>query len=126
MYKLINRKFGENKMDDDMNEYFKAAQASLQRLGQEHPDAMKGFQQFFGAVKTDGAISAKVKELIGIALSIAYQCKFCVAWHVKHALDQGATKEEIIEASMVAGTLGGGPSLMFTKYVFKALNDFAK
>ena len=113
-------------MDDDMNEYYKAAQSSLHSLGRAHPDAMKGFQQFMGAAKTDGAISAKVKELIGIALSIAHQCKFCVAWHVKHALDKGATKEEIIEASMVAGTLGGGPSLMFTKYVFKALEDFAK
>ncbi|MFX1236066.1 MAG: carboxymuconolactone decarboxylase family protein [Promethearchaeota archaeon] len=113
-------------MDDDMNEYFKAAQNSLQRLRQAHPDAMKGFQQFFGAAKADGALSAKSKELIGIALSIASQCKFCVAWHVKHALDHGATEEEIIEASMVAGTLGGGPSLMFTKYVFKALEDFKK
>jgi len=109
-----------------MKEYYKAAQSSLHALGQANPDAMKGFQQFFGAAKVDGAISAKVKELIGIALSIANQCKFCVAWHVKHALDQGATKEEIIEASMVAGTLGGGPSLMFTKYVFKALEDFTK
>ncbi|MGB5912705.1 MAG: carboxymuconolactone decarboxylase family protein [Promethearchaeia archaeon] len=113
-------------MDDDMKEYYKAAQSSLQTLGHAHPDAMKGFQQFMGAVKTDGAISAKVKELIGIALSIAYQCKFCVAWHVKHALDKGATREEIIEASMVAGTLGGGPALMFTKYVLKALEDFGK
>lgn len=109
-----------------MNEYYKAARSSLQTLGHAHPDAIKGFQQFMGAVKADGAISAKVKELIGIALSIAYQCKFCVAWHVKHALDKGATKEEIIEASMVAGTLGGGPALMFTTYVLKALEDFSK
>ncbi|MFX1312039.1 MAG: carboxymuconolactone decarboxylase family protein [Promethearchaeota archaeon] len=113
-------------MDDDMNEYYKAAQFSLRSLGQANPDAMKGFQDFMGAAKADGVLSAKVKELIGIALSIAHRCKFCVAWHVKHALDQGATKEEIIEASMVAGTLGGGPALMFTKYVFKALEDFEK
>lgn len=109
-----------------MNEYYKAAQSSLQALGKAHPDAMKGFRQFMGVVKEDGVLSAKVKELIGIALSVAHQCKFCVAWHVKHALDKGATKEEVIEASMVAGTLGGGPSLMFTKYVLKALEDFAK
>jgi len=113
-------------MDDDMKEYFKAAQSSLQSLGQANSSAMKGFQNFIGAAKADGALSTKVKELIGIALSIAYQCKFCVAWHVKHALDEGATREEIIEATMVAGTLGGGPSLMFSKYVFKALEDFEK
>ena len=46
--------------------------------------------------------------------------------HVKYALEAGATREEIIEASMVAGTLDGGPALMFTNYVLKALDDFEK
>lgn len=113
-------------MDDNMKEYYRAAQSSLQALGKVHPNAMRGFQNFMGAAKADGALPAKVKELIGIALSIAYRSKFCVAWHVKQAMDKGATKEEIIEASLVAGTLGGGPALMFTKYVFKALDDFGK
>lgn len=113
-------------MDDNMTEYLQAARDSLQELGKANPSAMKGFQEFMGNVKKDGALSTKTKELIGIAISIAKQCKFCVAWHVKNALDKGATKEEIIEASMVAATLGGGPALMFTKYVFKALDDFSK
>jgi AhpD family alkylhydroperoxidase len=113
-------------MDDNMNEYYKAAQSSLQTLGHSHPEAMKGFQGFMGATKKEGALSAKMKELIGIALSIAHQCRFCVAWHVKRALEKGATREEVIEASLVAGTLGGGPSIMFTHYVLKALDDFEK
>ncbi len=114
-------------MDEyDANEYFNHAMNALQTLGKAHPDAIKGFQEFMGSVKKDGALSTKFKELIGIALSIAKQCKFCVAWHVKRALEAGATREEIIEACMVAGTLGGGPALMFTNYVLKALDDFKK
>lgn len=109
-----------------MIEYLQAAQKSLQALGKANPAAMKGFQEFQGAVKKEGALSEKTKELIGIAISIAKQCKFCVAWHVKKALDAGATKEEIIEASLVAATLGGGPALMFSKYVFKAIEDFTQ
>jgi AhpD family alkylhydroperoxidase len=108
----------------DAKKYFDQATNALQTLGKSHPDAMKGFQDFMRNVKKDGALSRKVKELIGIALSIAKRCEFCVAWHVKHALEAGATREEIIEASMVAGTLGGGPALMFTNYVLKALDDF--
>ena len=114
-------------MDEyDAHEYYNQAMYALQSLGKAHPDAMKGFQEFMGGVKKDGALSNKIKELIGIALSIAKQCKFCVAWHVKHAIEAGASREEIIEASMVAGTLGGGPALMFTKYVLKSLDDFSK
>ncbi len=114
-------------MDEyEAKKYFNQAAHALQTLGKSYPNAMKGFQEFMGNIKKDGALSRKVKELIGIALSIAKQCKFCVAWHVKYALEAGATREEIIEASMVAGTLGGGPALMFTNYVLKALDDFEK
>jgi AhpD family alkylhydroperoxidase len=112
------------KLDDNMIEYLEAARNSLQTLGQYNPEAMKGFNQFMGNVKKDGAISGKIKELIGVAISVSKQCKFCVSWHVKKALDLGATKEEIVEATMVAATLDGGPSLMFSKYVLKAIDDF--
>lgn len=110
----------------DALEFLKNVQNTLQTLGKIYPEAMRGFQEFMGGVKKSGALSQKFKELIGVALSIAKQCKFCVAWHVKRALEAGATREEVIETSMVAGTLGGGPSLMFTSYVLKALEDFGK
>ena len=45
---------------------------------------------------------------------------------MKNALDKGATKEEIIEAGMTAITLDGGTSMMFMKYVLKALEEFAE
>ena len=112
--------------DYDAKKYFNQATNTLQALGKSNPKAMKGFQDFIGNVKKDGALSQKTKELIGIALSITKQCKFCVAWHVKNALDAGASRDEIIETSLVAGTLDGGPSLMFTTYVLKALDDFEK
>ncbi|MGV9203194.1 MAG: carboxymuconolactone decarboxylase family protein [Promethearchaeia archaeon] len=109
-----------------MNEYLKDVNQTFKSLGKENPEAIKSFRKFMSAVKSDGVLSAKTKELIGIALSIQKQCKHCVAFHVKNALDGGATKEEIIEATMTAVTLGGGPSLMFSSYVFKALEDFQK
>ena len=88
-------------MDEyDAKKYFNQAAHALQTLGKSHPNAMKGFQEFMGNVKKDGVLSRKVKELIGIALSIVKRCKFCVAWHVKYALEAGATREEIIEASI--------------------------
>ena len=71
-------------MDEyDAKKYFNQAAHALQTLGKSHPNAMKGFQEFMGNVKKDGALSRKVKELIGIALSIAKQCKFCVACKIR-------------------------------------------
>ena len=106
-----------------MKTYLDAVGKIFKTLGKEQPESIKNFRKFNQAVKNEGVLSNKTKELIGIALSIAHQCKFCVALHVSNALKAGATREEILEASMVAVTLGGGPSLMFMNYVLKALED---
>jgi AhpD family alkylhydroperoxidase len=111
-------------MDDDMNEYLKAVQNIFKELGKEQPDAIQNFRKFNQAVKKDGALTSKTKELIGIAISLVKQCKFCIAFHVANALNAGATREEIIEACMVAVAMDGGPSLMFSNHVLKAIEDF--
>ncbi len=97
-------------------------QKLMQRIGTEDPSWMKSFQGFMGSTKKDGALSSKTKELIGIAVSVKAQCERCIAWHVKGALDLGATKEEIIESAQVAVVLGGGPSLMYMKNVYDAID----
>lgn len=101
----------------------KEVKRTMGAVGKMHPEAMQGFQNFMKGSKSDGALNAKTKELIGVAISIARQCSWCITLHIKNALDAGATREEIIEASLVAVTLGGGPALMHMHYVFEALDD---
>src|SRR5688500_14383691 len=48
-------------------------------------------------------IPNKYKELIGIAVSGATRCKYCVLFHTEAAKLHGATDEEIAEASMMSG-----------------------
>ena len=109
-----------------MKDYLQDVNKTFKALGRKNPEAIESFQKFMGAVKSDGEKKKKMKELIGIALSVQKQCKHCVSLHVKNALDKGATEDEVIEACMTAVTLGGGPSLMFSSYVLKALKDFQK
>ncbi|MBD3230583.1 MAG: carboxymuconolactone decarboxylase family protein [Candidatus Lokiarchaeota archaeon] len=99
---------------------------TLKEIGKVDMNSVRKFRDFMNSVKVEGALSTKIKELIGVAVSISRHCEFCVPLHVKQALEHGATKEEIIEASMIAGLLGGGPSVIFIKYVFDALNTFQK
>src|SRR5436309_14950810 len=44
----------------------------------------------------------KYKELIGLAVSGATRCRYCVYFHTEAARLFGATDEEITEASLVA------------------------
>src|SRR3954464_14278559 len=48
------------------------------------------------------AIPNKYKELIGLAVSGATRCRYCVYFHTEAARLFGATQEEITEASLMA------------------------
>ena len=78
-----------------------------------------------GAVEKPGALDKKTKELMSVSLSIVTHCKWCIAFHVKGALDAGATKDEIMESCFVATLMGGGPALMYTQLAVKALEDLS-
>ncbi|MBD3195733.1 MAG: carboxymuconolactone decarboxylase family protein [Candidatus Lokiarchaeota archaeon] len=108
------------------NDLLQEMQKTMETFGEVNPTAMQGFKKFMGGSKEDGALSKKMKEIIGVALSVSRQCEWCVALHVKNALQEGATKEEILEACLVAAMMGGGPSLMFTANVLKSIKELSE
>lgn len=108
---------------ENMNEVLKEVQGTIGTLARDYPDFTKAFHGFMEAAEKEGALTAKTKELISIALSVATHCQWCIAFHVSNALKAGATKDEIMETCFVAALMGGGPSLMYTQLVLKALED---
>jgi len=98
--------------------------ALVERLQKESPKQTAAFNQFMMSVEKPGALSTKNKDLINVALSIAAQCEWCIALHVKGALNNGATREEVIDAAMQAVLMHGGPALMYMIPVEKALDEF--
>lgn len=55
----------------------------------------------------DTAIPPKYKEMIGLAVSAATRCRYCVYFHTEAARLFGATEEEINEACLIAkNTMG--------------------
>src|SRR5687768_11916550 len=53
------------------------------------------------------AIPNKYKELIGLAISGATRCRYCVYFHTEAARLFGATEEEIVETALIAkNTMG--------------------
>ncbi len=65
----------------------------------------------------DGALSAKMKELTAVALSIAVHCEPCIKVHIRRAKEKGATKEEIAEILAVVLMMCGGPSDVWTRKI---------
>ncbi len=55
----------------------------------------------------EGALSIKVKEMLGLATSMVLRCDDCVKYHLEKCYEQGVTTEEIFEVFAVANLVGG-------------------
>jgi len=98
--------------------------AGIEELEKRHPDVIANFMATGKAAFADGALDAKSKELICLAIAVAIHCDGCIAWHVRDSLKAGATEEEIVEALGVAITMGGGPCVAYATHALDAMGQF--
>ena len=56
----------------------------------------------------DGALPAKLKQIIAVAVAHATWCPYCIKGHTRAALGSGATREELMEAIWVATEIKAG------------------
>ncbi len=85
---------------------------------------MKAFAEIAQTALAAKALDAKTKELIALAIGVAVHCDDCIAFHVKAALEKGATHEEITETLGMAIYMGADPSVMYANHAFAALQQF--
>lgn len=101
--------------------------AGLQEVGQTNGKAVNAFMHLLKTNYKSGAVDTKTKELISVAIGAYNRCEYCIVYHVFKALEAGATREEIMEAAMVAVAFGGGPSMAYTVTLLKdSINEFEK
>lgn len=99
----------------------------LKSMSNEAPESVRAFMGLLDASYKAGAIDVKTKELISVAIGCYNRCVYCIVYHVSQALKAGATREEIIEAAMVAVAFGGGPSMAYSVTVLKeTLDEFTQ
>lgn len=72
------------------------------------PEALAAFKAFSKAVFADGALDAKTKQLIAVAVAHVTQCPYCIKGHTTGASKAGATDEQIMEAIWVAAEMRAG------------------
>jgi AhpD family alkylhydroperoxidase len=75
------------------------------------------------AAFADGALSAKMKQIIAVAVAHATQCPYCIKGHTKAARRAGATPEELMEAIWVAAEMRAGAAYAHAALMLDALNS---
>ncbi|MGE0072174.1 MAG: carboxymuconolactone decarboxylase family protein [Thiomonas sp.] len=108
-----------------MHDRLHEVEALVNTLGKSHPNEVQAFMNFMGKAESGPALSSKEKELVNVALSVAAQCEWCIAFHVKHAVHAGAKRDELIEAGFLAVLMHGGPAMMYMTPLLQAIDEFA-
>jgi AhpD family alkylhydroperoxidase len=96
----------------------------LTQFGREMPGPMTGFARLHKKAVEDGALSAKVKEMMALAISIVVGCEGCIAYHTHDAIAAGATRAELLETIGVGLLMGGGPGSIYAAHALDAVDQF--
>jgi AhpD family alkylhydroperoxidase len=91
--------------------YNKNNLSKIKKMDELAPEVMKAFWAFDKAALAEGAIPAKYKELIAVAVADTTQCPYCIEIHTANARKAGATDAELVEAAMVAAALRAGAAV---------------
>lgn len=107
-------------MSDEM--YPKATREMAERRHRLAPAADDAFKAFSKAVFADGALDAKTKQLIAVAVAHTTQCPYCITGHTKLAVRSGATPEEVMEAIWVAAEMRAGGAYAHSTLAIAAMD----
>ena len=114
-------------MAKDVRAMLQAFSEGSREIGGERPEVMGAFSGFVKAAEGNGVLGEKMKELIGVAISVYCRCEYCIVYHVYNAFKNGVTREEIIDAALTAMVYGGGPTMAYiSATLMPCVDEFEK
>lgn len=107
-------------MTEDM--YPLSTRELAQKRRELAPEAEAAFQAFSQTVFADGALPAKMKQIVAVAVAHVTQCPYCIKGHTKAALRHGATEQELMEAIWVAAEMRAGGAYAHSALTLDAMS----
>ena len=96
-----------------MDTYYKPEDlAKFPNIAEGNDHLAKKFFEYYGAVFAEGALTAREKSLIALAVAHAVQCPYCIDAYSNDCLEKGSDLEQMTEAVHVACAIRGGASLV--------------
>lgn len=75
-------------------------------------DLAEKFFSWYDEVFKEGALTAREKALIALAVSHTVQCPYCIDAYTTTGVRMGVSNEEMMEAVHVSAAIRGGSSLV--------------
>ena len=64
---------------------------------------------------SEGALSVKTKEMLGLVASMVLRCDDCIKYHLQKCFENKLTKEELFEVFAIANMVGGSIVIPHTR-----------
>ena len=93
------------------------------KLQADYPSETDALLRFMNKAEGGKALTIREKELINVGLAVAAQCEWCIAIHVQHAIEAGASRDEVVEAGFMVVVMHGGPALMYLTPLLEAVDE---
>ncbi len=100
--------------------------ARLQQLGAFAPAASQAWAAFDQAAFADGAVDARTKQLMGVAIGHVTGCPYCIDFHTRLAKRAGATDAQLAEAVFVAMAMSAGKAWGHACIAMETLEEVAQ
>lgn len=82
------------------------------KISDWQPGLGEKFFEYYNSVFEPGALSAREKSLIALAVAHVVQCPYCIDAYTRDGLERGIEKAEMMEAVHVGAAIRGGASLV--------------
>jgi len=107
----------------DTNLYPPTTKELARQRAQLAPEISAAFKAFSQKVFADGALPAKTKQLIAVAVAHVTQCPYCIRGHTELAVKHGATQQEVMEAIWVAAEMRAGGAYAHANLALETMNQ---
>jgi AhpD family alkylhydroperoxidase len=92
-------------------------------IGNSNPKMLDAYRNLAAAQGSNGALDAKTRELIAIAVAVTTRCDGCISSHTAAAIQAGATEAEVADALGTAIALNAGAAYVYSLHAMEAMQS---
>lgn len=113
-------------MTNHHDHYYNAEDLNnFSKIGEFGKELADKFFAYYGSVFAEGALTAREKSLIALAVAHTVQCPYCIDAYATDATEKGCSEKQLMEAVHVAAAIRSGSSLVHSVQMMNKVRDIS-
>ena len=113
-------------MDSNREHYYHAQDLKkFTDIGEFGKELAAKFFDYYGTVFAEGALTAREKSLIALAVAHTVQCPYCIDAYAVDATEKGYSEKQMMEAVHVAAAIRSGSSLVHSVQMMNKVKEIS-